>query len=736
MGEHICTGPKAEREAMIPQTLFVLAQLTTTQYHHLQKKLRSTSRTMPPSKQKSTAAYHPPSTSKPQVSVLHVLAADKSLTPDTDDPWTRQGQLTPNSLSGDIHLSPHQTDDFFISSPALEDDLIPSPRPIERPGAFGGFGERKHGPESDNLSVSPVNTSLLKRMDTIAPGPFDTTRSPSSPSFPNRSPSFDKPADFLSAPRDPMGPKRSATAPIQIPTTTRSTSHGSNYLPPPSPTIPSRNDYEGFGPPSADSDLKPKPLLISRSETFPKTSFQPQGAPPPRTPSAPGPRPDHSHSHSHSHSRSNGHNHSRSRSGSRSGSSSGSRPGSSKGHKSRPSMGPDTSRRPPPRTSLLQPQRKNSGSVDLAAEFGVKNPYHTPSDSTSSGYSGFSHPSNASSRTSPARSHTRRQPSDSSSKKIDAVPESLRPKDLRIDSSVRPPQRTLSPLEIAPTDRVDPAIQSARRFESPSTPYGTSPRDQHPDDPAVQSGRLRGTPSPQSRTPRKGSRDRTAYRGDCKACRQAITGKSISSADGRLTGKYHKACFVCTTCSEPFSSAEFYVLNDKPYCEQHYHKLNGSLCGSCQKGIEGQYLQDEFQIKYHVGCFRCLDCGQSLSGGYFEVEGRSYCERDAWRRVQQPWLANNNNDKPAESHPFMKPPGPSQSSRVPSSLAPPAPGRRPSHGMGGLPPRPAPSQRGPPPAGLGLRPPYGSSGANSRHGGGPGGPMPRMNKRSTRLLMM
>ncbi|EPE08316.1 lim domain-containing protein [Ophiostoma piceae UAMH 11346] len=76
-------------------------------------------------------------------------------------------------------------------------------------------------------------------------------------------------------------------------------------------------------------------------------------------------------------------------------------------------------------------------------------------------------------------------------------------------------------------------------------------------------------------------------RGNCKACGDLITGKSVSSADGRLTGRYHKACFVCTTCSEPFTSAEFYVHNDMPYCERHYHEVNGSLCGTCNNGIEG-----------------------------------------------------------------------------------------------------------------------------------------------------
>ncbi|KAI5462545.1 hypothetical protein BGZ63DRAFT_216933 [Mariannaea sp. PMI_226] len=636
-----------------------------------------------------------------------------------NDPWTRQGQLTPNSFTGDVRsLSPPRDEDFFISSPALEDDLIPSPRPIERPGVYGGFGERNHNLGSENLSVSPVTTPLMKRMDAIAPGPFDTSRSPSSPSFPTRSASFDKsssdkpPADFLSAPRDPMAPRRSATAPIPIPMpspTSRSNSFG---IPPPSPTIPKRSDYEGFGPPSPrHAELEPKPLALpTRAETFPKPSSPPRTTLP-RTPSTPSSRSDYT------------------------------RPGSSKGHKSKPSMGPVTSRRPPPRTSLLRPQKK-SGSVDLAAEFGVQNPYHTPSDSTSSGHSTFSHRSQTSSQTSPARSQARRQPSDSSNKPQAAnqaeedVKDNLRPKDLRIDPSLRPPQRVPSPYDITPGERVDPAIQSGRRSDAPlsTSPYGLSPQD-NAFDPAIQSGHLDSAPSPQ-RTPRRGTRDPAPYRGDCKACGQEIRGKSISSADGRLTGKYHKACFVCTTCSEPFASAEFYVLNDKPYCEQHYHKLNGSLCGSCQKGIEGQYLQDEFQIKYHVGCFRCLDCGQSLSNGYFEVDGRSYCERDAWRRVQQPWFAAN--DQSMEAHQFMRPPGPPTPRGAPAALAPPGGGRRPSYGMGGgLPARPSPGQRSPGPSGLGPhRPSHGPHPSSSRPRAGPGGPMPRMNKRNTRLGMM
>ncbi|OAA68500.1 lim domain containing protein [Niveomyces insectorum RCEF 264] len=143
-----------------------------------------------------------------------------------------------------------------------------------------------------------------------------------------------------------------------------------------------------------------------------------------------------------------------------------------------------------------------------------------------------------------------------------------------------------------------------------------------------------GSPSPPPRIP-------TQSRGDCKACGLPITsGKSVSSADGRLmTGRYHKACFVCTTCAAPFASATFYVHDNQPYCERHYHAVNGSLCGRCGNGIEGPYLADEADCKYHPTCFVCTDCARPLEDGYFEVAGNVYCERDAWKRVQSTWLA-------------------------------------------------------------------------------------------------
>lgn len=129
------------------------------------------------------------------------------------------------------------------------------------------------------------------------------------------------------------------------------------------------------------------------------------------------------------------------------------------------------------------------------------------------------------------------------------------------------------------------------------------------------------------------SRPMTA-KGTCKGCALPIKGKSISSADGRLTGRYHKPCFVCTTCRAPFLTCEFYVIRDAPYCKRHYHELNHSLCSTCDSGIEGPYLDGEHGRKFHERCLRCRDCGTGLRAGYFEFNGSVFCERDAWRRTR------------------------------------------------------------------------------------------------------
>ncbi|KAL7799067.1 LIM domain-containing protein [Trichoderma ceciliae] len=670
------------------------------------------------------------------------------------------GPLTPVSQPGGSRsVSPmtpyrpsfaNQARDFFSFGAAKADEPTQIPENAQQSDG-NGHRSSKSVAALTSTPVPAKPLGFMERMNTIAPGPFDTNQRPSTShaAFPARKESLTK---F-------DGPLLEEPGRItERPGTSHSNlSSGSSNVPS-TPKQPRKNGYEGFGAPSGrqlDPNVMAPPM---RAETFPRPS--PGVGETPRRPSYPSP------------------------------SSHGRLPsmGAPEAER-RPSMGPDTSRRPPPRKSLI-PQHLPTASLNLAAEFGASNPYHTSSDSASSGYSTFSTHSQTTSQTSPARSQPRNSIHVPDALRVKTVPggsqtatEKPRPADLRLDVAAEIPLPARSPVPRSPYlipeggERDDPAIQpglgqqtfkpyrafspamasnhtSAQQQEPepelgpknessprqstprPSSPQQLSPKQPSPRQPSPErSPPRKPPPSEVQSAPRepprkasgdlKGSKDvKLPSRGDCKGCGEPITGKSVSSADGRLTGRYHKACFVCATCSNPFTSAEFYVLNDKPYCEQHYHKLNGSLCGSCGRGIEGQFIEDESRVKHHLECFCCLDCGQPLSNGYFEVDGRAYCERDALRRTQPPPPApfpqgpRRGGYGGPGSRPYGGPPG---------RMGPGGPGPRPGYGPPGIP-------RGPGPYG---GPPPGRLGPGMGPGMGPGlGPRPKMNKRMTRMGIM
>ncbi|KAI6803216.1 hypothetical protein KC363_g6569 [Hortaea werneckii] len=187
------------------------------------------------------------------------------------------------------------------------------------------------------------------------------------------------------------------------------------------------------------------------------------------------------------------------------------------------------------------------------------------------------------------------------------------------------PYRTASPQPALRSSSQSDASQQ-QPFKNGSSIKPLSPQEVPPLPPTPQE-------PPRSATP---SRRGTGMRPSCRGCGKVIEGKSVKAADGRLTGRWHKACFTCRACEQPFTTADFYVIDNHPYCEQHYHEQNGSLCHGCHRGIEGQYLETTSssasgngEKKYHPRCFTCHDCRQVLSDDYFEISGRVYCERHA-----------------------------------------------------------------------------------------------------------
>ncbi|KAJ5502812.1 Zinc finger LIM-type [Penicillium fimorum] len=299
------------------------------------------------------------------------------------------------------------------------------------------------------------------------------------------------------------------------------------------------------------------------------------------------------------------------------------------------------------------------------------------------------------------------------------------------------PSRTPSTMEgvppipaafFSPDSPTDPSINQggvsliAERKEPP-TPIPTQQKPSIPRKPAPPQRSFTAPIPPPPKTPTTPTRSATGRsKGKCKGCNETITGKSISSSDGRLTGRYHRSCFVCFECHSPFQTVDFYVLNNRPFCAQHYHERNGSLCAGCNTGIEGHYLETvehnparPDRRRFHTECLQCRTCHVLLKGDYFEWNGEVFCERDARRAAA------------ASHHP--PPPGPGPAG--PPGRRRPTPGSSPLAQSGHFPPGsyPPPGGRPGPGPGPALHP-----GPRFPPGAGGGGRFPE--RRTTKLMMI
>lgn len=107
--------------------------------------------------------------------------------------------------------------------------------------------------------------------------------------------------------------------------------------------------------------------------------------------------------------------------------------------------------------------------------------------------------------------------------------------------------------------------------------------------------------------------------GPCRTCGLEISGKGVFSKNqDELSGQWHKKCFKCTQCDIRFNkSTPCYILNDMPYCQQHYHEKNNSICKICDQFIEGECLENDKKERFHVNCLTCFLCHEPITQDYF-----------------------------------------------------------------------------------------------------------------------
>ena len=88
------------------------------------------------------------------------------------------------------------------------------------------------------------------------------------------------------------------------------------------------------------------------------------------------------------------------------------------------------------------------------------------------------------------------------------------------------------------------------------------------------------------------------------------------------------AAYVCDGCSQPLTG-KYFILNGKNYCENCYIQ-SLPKCDGCGASFTSNYWTINGK-KYCQNCYdkfslKCDNCGQTLSGKYNVLEGKNYCD--------------------------------------------------------------------------------------------------------------
>ncbi|XP_028967060.1 actin-binding LIM protein 3 [Galendromus occidentalis] len=96
----------------------------------------------------------------------------------------------------------------------------------------------------------------------------------------------------------------------------------------------------------------------------------------------------------------------------------------------------------------------------------------------------------------------------------------------------------------------------------------------------------------------------------CELCRGKCSGNAL-----RVGEKYfHVNCFKCAQCGDSLAQGGFFFKAGKYYCTKDYQKSFGTKCEACKKFVEGDVVT-ALGNTYHTACFVCARCKQPFPSG-------------------------------------------------------------------------------------------------------------------------
>lgn len=101
----------------------------------------------------------------------------------------------------------------------------------------------------------------------------------------------------------------------------------------------------------------------------------------------------------------------------------------------------------------------------------------------------------------------------------------------------------------------------------------------------------------------------------------------VLHAQGRV---WHRRCFCCAECAEPFPKGEFVESEDgAAYCKKDYNKLFApNSCGGCLEPlVRGDLIVEACNRRWHQHHFNCTGCDLDLghSAEYFDRDEEPFC---------------------------------------------------------------------------------------------------------------